>query len=181
MTEVKVTKEPKTEHREMSPLFGLEAPLRRGSFFGVNPFALMKHFTEEVDRMFGYKTALAPPDAWRPAIEVKEDKGNLLVTAELPGVKKEDVRVYVRGDALVVEGERRYEKEERREGYFHTERTYGRFYRAIPLPELADAAKATARFLNGVLNIAIPIPAITPNTREIPVSEGTPAKANTTH
>ena len=181
MTEVRVTKEPKTEYAEMSPLFGFETPLIRGSFFGVNPFTLMKHFTEEVDRMFGYKTAIAPPDAWRPAIEVKEEKGNLLVTAELPGVKKEDVRVHVRGDALVVEGERKCEKEEKREGYFHTERSYGRFYRAIPLPELADVGKATARFNNGVLNVAIPIPEITPKTREIPVAEGAPAKAETTH
>ena len=93
MAEVRVTKEPKTERMETFPWFGLEAPLMRGGFFGVNPFTLMKHFTEEGDRMFGYKTAIAPPDAWRPAIEVKEEKGNLLVTAELPGVKKEDVRV----------------------------------------------------------------------------------------
>ena len=181
MAEVRVTKEPKTAHTETFPWFGLEAPLIRSGFFGVNPFTLMKHFTEEADRMFGYKTAIAPPDAWRPAIEVKEEKGNLLVTAELPGVKKEDVRVHVRGDALVVEGERKYEKEEKREGYFHTERSYGRFYRAIPLPELADVGKATARFNNGVLNVAIPIPEITPKTREIPVAEGAPAKAETTH
>jgi HSP20 family protein len=181
MAEVRVTKEPKTDYTETFPWFGLEAPLIRGRFFGVNPFALMKHFTEEADRIFGYKTAIAPTDVWRPAIEVKEDKGNLSVAAELPGVKKEDVRVHVSGGALVVEGERKYEKEERREGYFHTERSYGRFYRAIPLPEFADAAKATARFDNGVLNVAIPIPSAPPNTLEIPVSEGTPAKADTTH
>ena len=158
MTEVRVTKEPKTEHTEAFPWSGFEAPLARGGFFGVKP-----------------------PDTWRPAIEVKEEKGNLRVTAELPGVKKEDVRVYVRNDALVVEGERTYEKEEKREAYFHTERSYGRFYRAIPLLELADAAKATARFNNGVLNVAIPIPAILPKTREIPISEGTSGKADTTH
>jgi HSP20 family protein len=181
MAEVRVTKESKTAHTETFPWFGFDAPLIRGGFFGVNPFALMKHFTEEGDRMFGYKTAIAPPDAWRPAIEVKEEKGNLLVTAELPGVKKEDVRVHVRGDALVVEGERKYEKEEKKERYFHTERSYGRFYRAIPLPELADAGKATARFDNGVLNVVIPMPEILPKTREIPVTEGAPAKAETTH
>jgi HSP20 family protein len=129
MTQDRVTKEPKTEQTEMVPWFGLEAPFIRGSFFGVNPFDPMKQFTEEVDRTFGYKTAIAPPDAWRPAIEVKEDKGSLLVTVELPGVKKEDVRVYVRADALVVEGKGKYEKEKTREGYSYTERSYGRFYR----------------------------------------------------
>ena len=181
MAEVRVTKEPKTAHTERFPWFGLEAPLIRSGFFGVNPFTLMKHFTEEADRMFGYKTAMAPPDVWHPTIEVKEEKGNLLVTAELPGVKKEDVRVHVRGDALVVEGERKYEKEDKREGYFHTERRYGTFYRAIPLPELADVGKATARFNDGVLNVVIPIPVIPPKTWEIPVAEGAPAKAETTH
>jgi HSP20 family protein len=129
MTEVRVTKESKTEHTEMFPWFGLEAPLIRGTFFGVNPFDPMKHFTEELDRTLGYETANAPPDAWRPAIEVKEDEDNLLVTVELPGVKKEDVRVYVRADALVVERKCTYEKEAKREGYFHTERSYGRYYR----------------------------------------------------
>lgn len=53
MAEVRVTKEPKTEYTEVSPWFGFEAPLARGGLFGVNPFALMKHFTEEVDRAFG--------------------------------------------------------------------------------------------------------------------------------
>jgi HSP20 family protein len=181
MTEVKVTKEPKTEYTGLAPWFGLEAPLIRRGFFGVNPFALMKHFTEEADRMFGYKTATAPPEAWRPAIEVKEEKGNLFVTAELPGVNYEDVKVHFTGDALVVEGERKYEKEEKREGYFHTERSYGRFYRTIPVPEGANADKATAQFNNGLLNVVIPIPEILPKMREIPVTEGAPAKVETTH
>jgi len=181
MTEVKVTKEPKTEYTGLAPWFGLNAPLIRRGFFGVNPFALMKHFTEEADRMFGYKAATAPPDAWCPAIEVKEEKGNLFVTAELPGVNYEDVKVRFTGDALVVEGERKYEKEEKREGYFHTERSYGRFYRTIPVPEGANAEKATAQFNNGVLSVVIPIPEILPKIREIPVTEGVPAKVETTH
>jgi HSP20 family protein len=141
----------------------------------------MKHFTEEGDRMFGYKTAIAPPDTWRPAIEVKEDKGNLLVTAELPGVNYEDVKVHFNGDALAVEGERKYEKEEKREGYFHTERSYGRFYRAIPVPEGANADKATAQFNKGVLKVVIPIPEILPKIREIPVTEGAPVKSELMH
>jgi len=181
MSEVKVTKEPKTEYSEMSPFFGFEAPLIRRGFFGVNPFTLMKHVTDEADRMFGHRTAIAPPDTWRPAIEVKEDKGTLMVTAELPGVNYEDVKVHFTGDALVVEGERKCQKEEKREGYFHTERSYGRFCRAIPVPEGANAEKATAQFNNGVLNVVIPIPEILPKMREIPVTEGASVKAETTH
>jgi len=181
MTEVKVTKDPKTEYTGLSPWFGPEAPLIRGGFFGVSPFTLMKHFTEEVDRMLGYKTAIARPDTWRPAIEVKEGEGNLLVTAELPGVNYEDVKVHFTGGALVLEGERKYEKEEKREGYFHTERSYGRFFRSIPVPEGTNIDKATAQFNNGVLKVVIPIPEILPKMREIPVTEGVSVKAESTH
>jgi HSP20 family protein len=112
---------------------------------------------------------------------VKEEKGKLLVTAELPGVNYKDVKVHFTGDALVVEGERKYEKEEKKEGYFHTERRFGRFYRAIPMPEGASGDQATAQFNNGVLNVIIPIPEILPKTREIPVTEGAPGTAATTH
>jgi HSP20 family protein len=96
-----------------------------------------------------------------------------LVTAELPGVSYEDVKVYFTGDALVLEGERKC--------YFHTERSYGRFYRAIPVPEGANAEKATAQFNNGVLKVVIPIPEIVSKMREIPVTEGAPSKVETTH
>ena len=77
--------------------------------------------------------------------------------------------------------ERKYEKEEKREGYFHTERSYGRFYRTIPVPEGANADKATAQFNNGVVNVVIPILEILPKIREIPVTEGAPSNAELTH
>jgi HSP20 family protein len=62
-----------------------------------------------------------------------------------------------------------------------TERSYGRFYRTIPVPEGANADKATAQFNNGVLKVVIPIPEILPKIREIPVTEGAPAKTEATH
>src|SRR5260370_40309011 len=85
MAEVRITKEPKAEYVEPSPWFGLETPLMRGGLFGLRPFAFMKHFTEEMDRALGYKTMAAPPEVWRPTIEVKEEKSKLVVAAELPG------------------------------------------------------------------------------------------------
>ena len=159
-----------------------EAPMVRPGNAMVPPwFALMKHFTREMDRVFGYDATLPPSREWRPIIEVKQEKGKLLVTAELPGVNKEDVKVHVTDNALVVEGERKYDKTEKREEYFHTERSYGRFCRAIPLPDAADAEKATAQFNNGVLKVVIPTPEILPATREIPVTEGVQGKAETAH
>jgi HSP20 family protein len=102
---------------------------------------------------------------------VKREKGKLLIHAELPGLKKENVKVTVTGDILEIEGERKFETEEKGRNYVHTERNYGRFYRAIPLPEGADGEKALAEFTNGVLEIGVPIPDVNPVKKEIPVGE----------
>lgn len=180
MAEVRVTKEPKPEHVATSPRFGLERPFFRTGLFDADPFAMMKHFTE-LNWMFNHRTTTGAPDVWYPAIEVKEEKGKLLVTAELPGVDKENLRVYLAGDALVVEGARKDEKEEKKEGFFHTERRYGRFFRTIPVPEGTNPDSATARFHNGVLKVALSFAEIPQKAREIRVTEGAPAKAETTH
>jgi HSP20 family protein len=115
--------------------------------------------------------------AWTPTIEVMEKEGKLLVTAELPGVKKEDVKVHIDGDTLVVEGERKQEKEEKREGYYHSERSYGTFYRSIPLPEGAKADQTAAQFNNGVLEVSVPIPEVKAKRQDVPIQEATKPKA----
>jgi HSP20 family protein len=76
-----------------------------------------------------------------------------------------------------VEGERKHEKEEKREGYYHSERSYGRFSRSIRLPEGAKVDQASAQFTNGVLEVGIPIPEAKQQRKEIPVQE--PAKPKT--
>lgn len=178
MAEIKVKKEVKKEKGELVRWPGFEMPLFRGSFFNMNPFGLMKRFTEEMDRMFGGIGFGVPKTAlWSPAVEVKELEGKLLVFAELPGLRKEDIKAEVTDENLILEGERKQEKEEKREGYYHTERSYGRFYRAIPLPEGAEVDKAAAEFINGVLEVSIPVPKIEHKRREIPVKEGVKVKA----
>jgi HSP20 family molecular chaperone IbpA/Arc/MetJ-type ribon-helix-helix transcriptional regulator len=86
-----------------------------------------------------------------PAVEVRERDGNLVVSAELPGLNKDDVKVEVTGDGLVIQGERKREQEEERGGVHRSERSYGSFYRSIPLPEGANIEQAKAQFNNGVL------------------------------
>ena len=152
-------------------------PLMRGSLFGVNPFALMRQFTDDMDRTFGRPSIASNGGAWCPAVEVKEKDGKLCVTAELPGLKKEDVKVTVSGDTLSLEGERKQEKEEKREGYYHSERSYGKFYRAIPLPDGASADQAVAQFNNGILEISVPIAEQKLKAKEIPIQEGQKPKA----
>ncbi len=178
MAEVAVVKHPKKEGQELTRAFGFETPLFRANLFTVNPFALMRQFTEEMDRIFG--AAPQPTGsgaAWAPTIEVKEKEGKLLLTAELPGVKTEDVKVHIDGDTLVVEGERKHEKEEKREGYYHSERSYGAFYRSIPLPEGAKADQTAAQFNNGVLEVTVPIPEVKAKRQDVPIQEAPKPKA----
>jgi len=175
MTEVTVVKQPKQERSDVSrwPGLGLDTPLFRGSLFSMNPFALMRHFVEDMGRISGQMPrAMGDAAAWSPIIEVKEKEGKLLVAAELPGLKKEDVKVHIEGDTLVVEGERKQEKEEKGEGYYHSERSYGKYYRSIPLPEGAKADQTVAQFNNGVLEVTIPIPEVKAKRQEIPIQEG---------
>jgi HSP20 family protein len=171
MAEVTVVKQPKPEERELERYFKFDTPLFRGSVFGLNPFALMRQFTEDMDRAFTGPSRLAT-GAWMPAIEVKEEDGKLLVIAELPGLKKEDVKVRLEGDTLIFEGERKEEKEENRKGFFHSERSYGKFYRSVELPQGAKVDLTAAQFNNGVLEITIPIAEVKTKTKEIPVQEG---------
>jgi HSP20 family protein len=172
MAEVSVVKQPKQEKPELSRWLGFDAPLFRGSLFSMNPFALMKQFAEDMDRMWGQMPRVTGDGAtWSPTIEVKEKEGKLLVTADLPGLNKEDVTVHVDGDTLVIEGERKQEKEEKREGYYRSERSYGKFYRSIPLPEGALIDKTAANFANGVLEVSVPIPVAKAARKEIPVGE----------
>jgi HSP20 family protein len=177
MADVTVRREPKGESEEIGQWLGFE-PLFRGSLFGVNPFALMRRFTDDMDQWFT-RVPRAPGEiaAWRPAIEVKEKEGKLVVTAELPGVKREDVKVNIAGGALTLEGERKEEKEEKREGYFHSERSYGKFFRSIALPEGARTDQAAAQFGNGVLEITVPVAEAKQARKEVPIQEGAKTKA----
>src|SRR5579871_3064377 len=176
MAEVNVVKQPKQERTAAEMERWFATPLFRDTFFGMNPFAFLRNFTE-MEKAFGPLPKTTANGGWIPAIEVKEKDGKLCVTAELPGLKKEEVKVHIDENTLVLEGERKQEKEEKREGYYHTERSYGRFYRAIPLPEGAEVDKVAAEFINGVLEVSIPVPKIEHKRREIPVKEGVKVKA----
>jgi HSP20 family protein len=146
-----------------------------GDFFTTNPFALMRRWNEEMDRFLGGSWAGfggGETGAWSPAVEVSERAGKMIVSAELPGLNKDDVKVEVTDEAVVIQGERKREHEEHRGGYHRSERSYGSFYRAIPLPEGAKAEEARAQFNNGVLEVSIPVPEEKRRGREIPIEAG---------
>jgi HSP20 family protein len=129
----------------------------------------MKRFTEEIDRAITGCVTPAEFDLWAPPLEVRHKDGNFIVTAELPGIAKEDVKVEVIEESLVVAGEKKVVKEEKEEGYFRSERSYGKFYRSIPLPKGAKADLIKAELTNGILKVVIPVPEVKPTLRQVPI------------
>jgi HSP20 family protein len=159
----------------------------------VNPFQMMRRFTKNMERLFEdfpgfsfptfFQTDFPPfrmefeNVEWVPQIEVLHNNGQFMVRADLPGLTKDDVKVEVTDDRLTISGERKEEKEEKREGFYRSERSYGSFYRQIPLPEGAKTENAAATFHNGVLEITIPAPKVEPSIRKLEIKEPTQAKS----
>jgi HSP20 family protein len=133
---------------------------------GVSPWALMRRMTEELDRLVHDDDAGARAGArvtgsigadWVPRIEVARRDKNVLVRVELPGLKADDVDVTIENGVLGISGERTEERRDEDNGIVRTERAYGTFFRAIPLPDGADEDHITATFRDGVLELTIPI------------------------
>jgi len=93
---------------------------------------------------------------WAPVADISETEQEYLVRAELPGVRREDVKVTLEDGVLTIQGERRQEKEAKDEKMHRTERFYGSFYRRFTLPDNADAASISAETRDGVLNVHVP-------------------------
>jgi HSP20 family protein len=160
-----------TRYGAMTPSRLFTAP---ADVFRWNPFTTVGRIMEEMDRMAGMRAAAENRGMplWSPPIEISQHNGEYEIRAELAGLKPEDVKVEVNGDALVLEGERKLEQEEDKDGVYRTERLYGRFYRSIPLPEGANVDRARARFENGVLAVTVPVTEVSRNHKQIPVDAG---------
>jgi HSP20 family protein len=145
------------------------------------PFALIDQL---FDNFFGrglLSSALMPWDAgghlgqlsYWPQIEVEQRGGKLEIRADVPGLKKEDIRVEASFDELHISGERRSESERSQGGYYRSERRYGSFSRSIPLPDGAKLDSIDAKFDNGVLTISIEVPgAEARKPRQVEIREG---------
>lgn len=168
---------------------------RRTPYFGTSgsPFSLMRRMADDIERLFsddyarvGYGmqspqrgTGLFDPwrmetrlaDAtWAPQVETFRRDGNLVVRADLPGLTKDDISIEAEDDVLMISGERSDETRDERDDFYRSERTYGRFFRAIQLPEGVDADKIDASFKDGVLEVTIPAPKVTtPKNRQIKI------------
>jgi len=147
-----MSKEKEKETREVTPW---------------RPFSELSRIEREAERMFGdfFRRplwGLSWPERFReigfrePAIEVYEEKDDVVVKAEIPGMKKENLEINLTDSHLIIKGEKKQEEEVKKKGYYYSERSYGSFMRSIDLPNEVRSEKATANFKDGVLEVRLP-------------------------
>ena len=127
------------------------------------PWSAMRQLQNEMSRVFDNAVAGAEDGSnvvtsrWTPAVDVREDSGQFVINADIPGVEPEDIDVTMENGVLTIKGERKLEtREEGDNGYRRVERAYGSFYRRFTLPDTADAEAISASGRNGVLEVVIP-------------------------
>jgi HSP20 family protein len=132
--------------REMEPLRSLRDEVDR----------LFDSFFRGWPRPWSGESLLPGLGEFAPSIDLKEDDKELVLTAELPGIAKENLDVNITEDSVTIKGERKEDKEEQAKGYHFRESSYGSFHRVIPLPVEVVADKATAKLKDGVLTLNLP-------------------------
>lgn len=122
-----------------------------------DPFTELAELRSRFDRVF--EDIGAPRGrVWTPAIDVVREDGNLVLHADIPGIKPEEVKVEVKDDILTVSGAHEERTEEKEKDYVRRERRYGAFSRSMALPSGVDPEKITAKTHDGVLEVTIPMP-----------------------
>lgn len=128
-----------------------------------NPFKELEEMEKRLSSFFG-RTPVATGDKkeaitvaeWSPLVDISEDEKEYVIKAEVPEMKKEEIKINVHDDVLAISGERKYEKEEKSKKYHRVERAYGSFLRSFVLPEDADGSKVNAEYKDGVLRVHLP-------------------------
>ncbi|HJV93678.1 MAG TPA: Hsp20/alpha crystallin family protein [Azonexus sp.] len=128
-----------------------------------DPLSELEAMSSHLNRIFG-RPALPGAAAhdmlkmadWTPSVDISETDKEFLIKAEIPGVKKEDVKVTIESGMLTIKGERKMEKEEKGKKFHRVERSYGSFVRSFRIPDGVDESKIKAEFKDGVMNVALP-------------------------
>jgi HSP20 family protein len=128
-----------------------------------DPFRDLRTLQEEVNRLFSTNLTRAFGDdegigrgAWAPSVDIYENKDQIVLEAELPGMKQEDFDLSIENNVITLRGERRFEKADETDNYHRVERSYGAFTRSFTLPQTVSAEGATAEYNNGVLRVTLP-------------------------
>ncbi len=123
-----------------------------------DPFQDLLGIQNEVNRLFDFSLGRwsASPSSWAPAMDILQNKDNIVVKAEIPGMDEKDVEITLEGSTLQIKGEKKYEKEEKEEDRYHSERFYGKFQRIVELPSAVDTTAVKATYRQGILEIVLP-------------------------
>jgi HSP20 family protein len=164
------------------------APTEAKPITALTPFGFMRRFATDMERLFDEFEGFRFPSLfgreffpftrefehvhWVPELEVLQTNGQFVVRADLPGLKREDVKVELTNEVLTISGERKEEKDEKREGYYRSERSYGSFYRQIALPEGTKTDTAKAEFNDGVLQVTMQARVREPQKRLLEIKPG---------
>ena len=139
------------------------------------PFRDMVSIQDEMNRLFDdfFGRPLIKTEwtegVWTPTVDVSEDKDNVVIKAEMPGMKKDEVRISVQDNVITLKGEKKQEKEEKEANYHRIERSYGSFCRSFQLPTSVKTDKIKANYKDGVLSVTLPkTEEVKP--KEIPIS-----------
>lgn len=147
---------------------GVPAPVKEQRLRKIEPMGLLEDMQADLSRLFGLGPAgVLPfaralqrrtllPAATAPRVDVFERSGDLVIKAELPGVKKEDIDLSIEGDDLVLRAEQHEEREVKDENWYRMERSYGSLFRRLPLPEGTKVEAVKAALSDGVLEITLP-------------------------
>ena len=132
------------------------------SIVRYDPFRDLRTLQEEVNRLFssnltrGFGEEGIGRGAWNPSVDIYENKDQIVLEAELPGMKQDDFELTVENNVITLRGERQFEKKEDSDNYHRVERSYGSFTRSFTLPQTVSAEGATAEYNNGVLRVTLP-------------------------
>ncbi|HEX8921146.1 MAG TPA: Hsp20/alpha crystallin family protein, partial [Pyrinomonadaceae bacterium] len=133
------------------------------SIVRYDPFRDLRNLQEEVNRLFSTNLTRSFGDdegiargAWNPNVDIYENKDQIVLEAELPGMNREDFDVTIENNVITVRGERRFEKKDETDSYHRVERSYGSFTRSFTLPQTVTADSAMAEYKNGVLRVTLP-------------------------
>ena len=132
------------------------------SIVRYDPFRDLRTLQEEVNRLFSTNLTRAFGDegiargAWAPSVDIYENKDQIVLEAELPGMKQDDFDLSIENNVITLRGERKFEKTEDTDNYHRVERSYGAFTRSFTLPQTVSAEGATAEYNNGVLRVTLP-------------------------
>ncbi len=148
-----------------------------------DPFGDLRSLQDEMNRLFSGTFSRGSQDevlrgAWSPSVDIFENKNEIVLEAELPGMSAEDVNISIENNVLTLHGERKFEKKDERDNFHRVERSYGSFTRSFTLPPTVSSETANAEFENGVLRLTLAKrEEAKPRRIEIKASGGSQSKA----